>query len=292
MGVAAVSWAAPLIRLAEAPALTIAALRLTIASVPLGGALLLRRRDELRALARTDALLLLLAGFALALHFAFWVASVQRTSIVASVVLVATQPLFVGLGAWVALGERPSRALLVGLAIATAGMLLLVGADLGDRGSLTGDALAIAGAVFASVYLVIGRGVRHRVSNLAFVGIVDIAAAVVLLGMLLIEGSAVRGLPREAYLYILALALVPQLIGHSALTWALGYVPAALVAVAILGEPAGATAIAAVVVGERPTLLQWAGALVVLAGVYVALRAPGEAITPAGDAIARGEGAG
>ena len=291
-GVLAVSWAAPLIRLAEAPAIVVAALRLGFAAPPVAGAALLLRRDELRRISRGDAAVLAVAGLALALHFAFWVASVQRTSIVASVVLVATQPLFVGLGAWLTLGERPTRALLLGIAIAFGGALLIASSDLGDAGSLAGDALALLGAAFASVYLIAGRGVRRGVSNLTYVAAVNSVAVLALLAMLLASGAQVGGHPRDAYLYILALALVPQLIGHSSLTWALGYVPAAVVAVAILGEPVGATLIAATLLDEVPTLLEWAGAAVVLAGVYIALRGASASIEFKREDISRGEGVG
>ncbi len=272
VGVVAVSWAAPLIRLAEAPAIVVAALRLSIAAPPVLGAAILRRRGELRRVTRFDALVLALAGLALAGHFAFWVASVQRTSVVTSVVLVTTQPLFVSLGGWFFLGERPARATFVAIAIAMTGALLLVSGDLGDGGSLSGDLFAVVGAVLASVYIVAGRRVRPGLSNLSYVATVNTVAALVLLFVLLLSGDPVRGLPRDAYLYIVLLALVPQLIGHSSFTWALGFVPAAVVATAILGEPVGATLIAATLLDEVPTLLEWAGSAIVLLGVYVGLR--------------------
>lgn len=272
VGVVAVSWAAPLIRLAEAPAIVVAALRLSIAAPPVLGAAILRRRGELRRVTRFDALVLALAGLALAGHFAFWVVAVQRTSVVTSVVLVTTQPLFVSLGGWFFLGERPARATFVAIAIAMTGALLLASGDLGDGGSLSGDLFALVGAVLASVYIVAGRRVRPGLSNLSYVAIVNTVAALVLLFVLLLSGDPVRGLPRDAYLYIVLLALVPQLIGHSSFTWALGFVPAVVVATAILGEPVGATLIAATLLDEVPTLLEWAGSAVVLLGVYVGLR--------------------
>ena len=271
-GVAAVSWAAPLIRLAEAPAIVIAALRLSIAAPPVLGAAAWRRRDELRRLRRDDLLVLALSGLALAGHFGFWVASVQRTSVVTSVVLVAMQPLFVAVGGWLLLGERPGRAISMAIAIAIVGSLLLAGADLGDRGSLVGDLFAVIGAALAGAYLLAGRRLRPRLSNLSYIAVVNTVAAVALLLALLVSGEAVAGHTRDAYLYIVLLALVPQLIGHSSLTWALGSLPAVVVAIAILGEPVGATLLAATLLDEPPTLLESLGAAVVLLGVYVGLR--------------------
>ena len=271
-GVAALSWAAPLIRLADAPPLVVASLRMALAALPLLMLCGLRRREELRLLGWREAGLLALAGLALAAHFGFWVASVQDTSIAASTAIVATQPLIVGLGAWVWLSERPTRALLIAIAIAAAGALLLAGADLGDRVSLRGDAFAALGAVFASIYLVAGRRVRARLSNISYAALVNAIAAIALLLALAVSGDSPFGWSAEAYMLIALLALVPQLIGHGALTWALGSLPAAVVAVAVLGEPVGATAIGATLLGERPTLLEALGAALLLAGVYVALR--------------------
>ncbi|MBM3140468.1 MAG: DMT family transporter, partial [Chloroflexi bacterium] len=239
------------------------------------------RAGEVRRLRRRELALLALSGVALAGHFAFWVASLQRTSIVAGVVLVTMQPLFVGLGAWVALRERPTRRLVAGVLLGGAGALVLAGADLGDRGSLIGDLMALVGAVMASVYLVIGRGARARLSTPAYAAVVYTVTALTLLALVAATRTPIGGHPREAYVFIALLALGPQLVGHNAFNWALGSLPAAVVAVAILGEPVGATLIAAALLGEVPTLLQAVGAAVVLAGVYVALserrRAPAAA---------------
>ena len=272
VGVAAVSWAAPLIRLAAAPALVVASLRMAIAAPPMVVAAGALRRGELRALAPADLVLLVLASLALAAHFGFWVAGVQRTSVVDSTAIVATQPLFVGFGAWALLGERPTRELLLGTALAGGGALVLAGADLGDAASLRDDLFSAFDAAFAGAYLIAGRRLRPRLSNLSYAAAVNALAAVLLLLALLVSGEHPGGHPREAYAYIVLLALVPQLLGHGSLTWALGSLPATLVAVALLGEPVGATLIGATVLDELPTLLEWLGAALLLGGVLVALR--------------------
>lgn len=272
VGVLAISFAAPLIRLAEAPALTIVAVRLAIAAPPMlllgaatGGA------RQWRGLTRGEWLLLALSAVALATHFGFWVASLQRTSVVASVALVTMQPLFVALGGWAFLGERPRRGTLAGVTVATAGALLLVLSHAGDRGTLTGDAFALIGGVMSGCYLLAGRGARRRLSTAAYAGAVYPATALLLLAALLASGTPLAGHPREAYVAMALLALVPQLVGHNALNWALGSMPAAVVAVAILGEPIGAAVIAVPLLGETPRAIEVAGGAVILLGVYLAL---------------------
>lgn len=272
VGVSAVSWAAPLIRLAEAPALTVAALRLTFAAIPFLVVTVLLRRGELRSLGRGDLGVIALAGLCIGAHFGFWVASVQDTSLVASTAIVATQPLFAGVGGWLLLGERLTRALMVGIAISTAGALMLAGEDFGEATSLRGDFYALLGAAFVAGYFLAGRRARAKLSNVSYAALVNSIGACSLLVTLTLAGGSVTGHPSDAYMFIVLLALVPQLIGHGSLTWALGSLPAVMVTVAALGEPVGAALIGATLLDEPPTLLELVGAAVLLSGVYVALR--------------------
>jgi drug/metabolite transporter (DMT)-like permease len=277
--VAAVSSAAILIREADAPALVIAAYRLGLAALPTGALALAVGRPR----ACRDGLWVwpILAGGFLALHFGFWIASLQRTSVITSVVLVTTNPLFVGLASPLVLRERVSAATWTGIGIATVGASLMAAEDLGEGlGTLAGDLYALLGAVFGACYLMIGRRARPQVSWAGYVGVVYSVAAVLLVASVVVTREPFTGYSTKTFLMLGLLALVPQLVGHSAINWSLAYVPAALVAVAILGEAVGATILAAFVLQETPSGLEIAGALLVLTAVYVALR-PGR--VPAGD---------
>jgi drug/metabolite transporter (DMT)-like permease len=269
--VVAVSCAAVLIREADAPALVIAAYRLGLAAVPTGTLALATGRYR----SSPGGLLVwpLLAGTFLALHFGFWIASVQHTSVTTSVVLVTTNPLFVGLASPFVLRERVSAATWTGIGIATVGAALMAAEDIAKGpGTAVGDLYALLGAIFGAGYLITGRLARPQMSWVGYVGIVYPLAAVLLVFSVLVAREPFTGYSMKTFVMLGLLALVPQLVGHSAINWALAYVPAALTAVAILGEPVGATILAALVLKEVPTGLQVAGALLVLAGVYRALR--------------------
>ena len=279
LGVCAVSTAAPLIREADAPAMVIAASRLGIASLLLLGVEALQRARGVQAVpaaddARRRLALTLLAGVFMALHFGFWVASVKQTSIVTTVVLVTTQPLFVALLAGVLRGEHAHRDTWLGIALAAAGAAVMVSADAGSGSdTLLGDLYAVLGAVFASGYILTGRLLMS--AGLAWRPYVTRAytvAAVLLIGAALVTGESFGGYSTGTYGIFVALALVPQLIGHTSINRSLGYLPAATVAVAVLGEPVGATILGAIFLNETPTALQLLGALLVLAGVYAGLR--------------------
>ncbi len=276
VGVIAVSTAAVLIREAEAPALVIAAYRMSLASLPLAALAAVQRRPLLGGEGRARWLTFL-SGLFLSLHFGFWIASVQQTSIITSVVLVTAQPLFVGLASGPLLGERPSAATWVGIAIAAVGAAVMVAEDVGEGAdTLLGDLYAVLGAVFAAGYIMTGRSLRVAGRGwLPYVTVVYSTAAVALVIGVGASGDSFFGYSAGTYVLFGLLALVPQLIGHSAINRSLGYLPAASVAVAILGEPVGATVLGAVVLDETPTLLQAAGGVLVLAGVYAGLRSSG-----------------
>ena len=277
VGVLAVSFASILIRLAQAegmPSLSIAAWRLIGASALLGPYAWATRRDEVRALPRRDLGLLALAGLFLGLHFAAWIASLGYTSVASSAVLVSMGPVFVALGAWLFWQERPSPVLALGILLAAAGSITISWADLGQGGDhLRGDLLALVGGLMVAGYFLIGRRVRGRLSLTAYAALVYGLGMLTLLAILLVARVPLVGFTPAAYAWVLALALGPQLVGHSSLNWALGYLSATFVSIITLAEPIAASILAYLVLDERvgwPTL---AGGSLVLAGIYIASRA-------------------
>lgn len=258
-GVGILSTAAILIRLAAAPAVTVACWRLLIA----GAALAPWVRGRL---SRRGRLLAGLAGLFLALHFGLWIESLRHTSVASSVVLVTTTPIFLGL--WSLLrGEPVGRALWQGIALSVVGGLLIGWEDLTlGGGAWRGNLLALGGAIAASGYLVVGRQVRRHGSLLPYVATAYGVGAGVLLGAGWAAGLPL--LPREeSWLWIVFLGLGPQLVGHTSFNWALRRLPAPAVAVAILGEPVGAALWAFFLLGEEIAPLSGLGMGLVLVGV-------------------------
>lgn len=277
IGIVAVSSSAIFILLARAegvPALAIAALRLTFASVLLAPVAVSRARHEWRQLERVDLALAVGAGVLLALHFAFWISSLDYTSVMSSIVFVSTNPLFVALASVLLFRESLRRGTLAGMAIAALGGALIGASDLGQSGaeSLQGDALALLGAVTVSGYLLIGRRLRKRLSLLGYIGLVYSTAALVLLALAWVMRAPLAGYSVAGYGLILLLAAGPQLIGHSAYNWALKYVSATFVTITVLAEPIGATLLAIPLLGQVPTPLKIAGGILILIGIYFAAR--------------------
>ncbi len=272
-GVLAVSWAAILVRGADAPALIIASYRLGLAALPVGALALYQQRRAPEPWSTAATWPLLLSAALLAAHFGFWISSLQRTSVVTAVVLMAAQPLFVALVSPLLLREAVDRRVWLALVVATAGALTMAAEDLGEGlGTIAGDAFALLGGLFAAGYIVVGRWARPTTSWVRYVGVIYPTTALLLFAATLLAGDPLTGYSTKTYVMIALLALGPQLIGHSAINWSLAYLPAVVVAMAILVEPVGSTVLAALILDEPPSAIEGVGGALVLAGVYLALR--------------------
>jgi len=292
LGLLVTSTAAILIRFAqvEAPSLVIATWRVGLASVVLAPILLARHRASLRALTLKQVSLGLISGVFLALHFATWISSLEFTTVASSLVLVATSPLFVALIAPRVLQEQLTPWVLAGLAVALVGG---VGIGLSDaceweaglrcpqageflRGrAVIGDLLALAGAAAGAGYFMIGRRLRRELSLLPYIGLSYGAAALVLACLTALAGMSILGYRPITYLLFAALALGPQLLGHSSFSWALRYLPVGFVSIVLLAEPIGSTVLAFLILGESPGPLKLISVMLVLLGIYLASRSPG-----------------
>ena len=123
-----------------------------------------------------------------------------------------------------------------------------------------------------SGYLLLGQRLRQRLDLLPYITVVYGMAALLVLIAAVATQQSFTGYAPATYLVMILLAFGPQLLGHTAYNWTLRYVSAAVVAVAILGEPVGASILAYFVLDEHLTLLQVAGGALVLLGIYLALR--------------------
>ena len=290
-----ISVSGPLARLSAAPPLAIAAWRLTLALALIAPILLATGSwREYRTLARRDLAIAIGAGAMLALHFWSWISSIGLTTIAASVVLVNLHPVVIVGGSALFLRERPSTRQVAGIAIAMLGALIV---GLGDAGSdaggdavrsaagsagesahagraaapnaLLGDLLALLGAATVGVYYLVGRTLRQRLSLWPYVGLVyGVSLAVVLL-LAAITGVPVwQQPPREIWIFA-GIAIGPMMLGHTGFNWAIRYVPAYVISLAILAEPVGATFLAAALPGIAETPGTWTlvGGAVIVGGL-------------------------
>ena len=278
VAVLAVSTSAILVRWSSAPAVVLAFYRVLLTTLLVVPFLFTRYRGEFEAFRRRDWAVAAATGAALAVHFAAYFESLAWTSVAASVSLVQSQPLFVALGAALVLDERVGPRRTAGIAVAVVGMAtmsagdLLAGAAVRGADPLYGNALAVLGAVMAAVYVLVGRSLRQRVALVPYVLVVYSACALTLLVVALVRGAPLSGYGSREWLIFLALAVGPGLFGHTVVNWALEHVESSVVSVSLLGEPVGATVLALLLLSEIPGPTTVAGAVLVMAGIYLTSR--------------------
>ncbi|MEP6493786.1 MAG: DMT family transporter [bacterium] len=276
-----ISFAGPLVRLSHAHPLAIAIWRLGFSLIIIAIALIVtgswRQWTRLR---RSEVCLAIGAGAMLALHFWAWNSSITMTTVSASVVLVNMQPALVALLSTVWLHERPTHRQWLGIGVAIVGATIVALPDFSDAGHATagrailGDGLALAGAATAACYFVVGRRLRATLDIWPYVGVVyGTCFVVLLLFAALVHAPVLSQPPRELGIFA-ALAVGPMLFGHTGFNWALKYLPAYVVNLALLGEPIGATMLAAALPGIReiPGIATLLGGALIVAGIYVTAR--------------------
>jgi drug/metabolite transporter (DMT)-like permease len=216
-----------------------------------------------------------LAGVCYAVHFGSWVSSLTLTSVAASVTLVTATPLLLSLLAVVTGRDRPDRRVWGALFLAVSG-ILLIGADQGSADAWVGNGLALIGAAAMAVYMWIARGLGETLDPLAFTGVAAGVGALILLSVAIGAGIPLEVASVEAFGFIALTAIVPQLIGHTLLTWSLRHLSPVTVGIATLGEAVGASILAWLWLGEVVTMMVMAGCAVTLVGIAIAVwrRAP------------------
>lgn len=256
--------------LAGGGAISASAFRLAIGALPVV-AVAIARRAYVRRDARTERRLAV-AGIMLAAHFALWISSLRFASIAVSTLLVCSTPIWTEL--WDVVRLRRFRAdVALSLVLGLAGVAIVIGAPARGDHPL-GIVLALGGALAIAVYLILVRDADPRYDTLAIVGRTYPVAALVLgCAMLLVHDPIPAPGDLSAWGGIVAMALVSQLFGHTALNAAVRQLSPTFVATVTLIEPVIAGILAALIFGERLTLATLAGSAVIFAAIAIAVRA-------------------
>jgi len=278
-GVISISFASIFIKFCDdVPAIMIATYRLGLAAIALC-IFFTMKGGSFRKIRKEDLILCVIGGLFLSFHFITWITSLKYTSVTSSVVLVTTNPIFVGMFSYLLLRERQSVELVIGITLCFVGSVLIAVGDSGihqlaavDSGALKGDILALVGAVMASGYLIVGSRAREHIDILTYVTVVFTVSALFLVALSVIVGLPFTGYKHTSYVFMMLLAIVPQLIGHTTINWALKHLKTSMVAISILGEPIGATVLAYLFFRESVSFLQFIGMVLIFAAIVTASR--------------------
>jgi drug/metabolite transporter (DMT)-like permease len=214
----------------------------------------------------------LAAGAAFAGDMAFWHSSIKYTSVANSTLLANLAAIFVPLAAWLLWRQRPTGLFIAGLALALAGVAMLVRTSVDfSPTALFGDFLGVITAMFYAWYIFAATGLRDRgASVLRFMAVTTTLSALMLLPVALASGEILLPQSGTGWAKLAGLAVVSHCAGQGLIAYGLGHLPASFSAVGLLVQPVTAGFFAWLLLGEPLVALQVAGGVVVLAGISLA----------------------
>jgi drug/metabolite transporter (DMT)-like permease len=302
LGAACISSSAVVMKLASTSA-SITALGRCVFALPLLGALVMyERRRGARPLPARGRWLARLAGVFLAADLIVWSHTIDAIGAGLGTVVTNLEVLIISLMAWLFLGERPRRSLVLASPVMLAGLVLVGGlADFGHaRGYGTDPALGVGlGLIVAFLYAIYiltlrqatftrvaggtAAGPRIAVAAPLFEATLGCAVTAAALGLILHDYRLGPAWPALGWLALLA--LTSQVIGWLLITVSMPRLPAGIIGALLLVQPAGSVALSYAILGERPSALQLVGVALILTGVLVAVGGRAQASVAAEDEL-------
>ncbi len=269
IGIVALSLSAMFVRWADAPGPMTGFYRLLISTLLLTP-FFLNQQKQLAPIDKKYLYFPLTAGLFTAFDFAFWNSSLKYTTAANATLLGNTAPLWVALATLLIFREKLKGIFWVGLILALAGAALVMGTDFLIHPTLgLGDIMASTAAIFYASYQLITQRGRVHIDPFRYTWLVGVSATIGMLIMNLVLGNPFSGFSTQTWVIFFLTAIVSQMIGYLAITYALGHLPASIVAPTLIGQPILTAILAIPLLNEIPTPIQWIGGGIALAGIYI-----------------------
>lgn len=209
------------------------------------------------------------AGLALALHFFGFFLAMRLTSVATGTALAALQPIFAAFFVRI-LGGRITRRVWIGMIVAFVGVLVITGVDFQiSKDAFIGDLVAIACAALAAIYTIIGARVRETMSTATYTSIVYLTCVIFSISISLIAGVQLWGFPKIEWLYLIALIVGAQIMGHTILNFTLKSVSPVIASTVVFFEVPVSALLAFWWIGQLPPLGTIPGLLLILLGCAI-----------------------
>ena len=261
------------VRWADAPGPITAFYRLSLSTLILTPFFLKRCLKKCN-LSRKILIVPIMGGIFTAFDLALWNTALFYTTAANATLLVNTNPLWVALGAWLIFREKLSKAFWIGLSIALFGAALVVGGDFLIHPRLgIGDLIAISAGVFYAAYFLSTQRGREDFHPITYIWLIGFVGS---LGLVLINiaiGNSFVGYSTQTWGIFWTTAIVSQVIGYVAVSYALGHLPASVVSPTMIGQPIMTALFAIPFLGEVPRPLQMLGGITALIGIFLVNRA-------------------
>lgn len=269
VGISALSLSAMFVRWADAPGPVTGFYRLLISTLLLTP-LFLRQQKQFAPIDKKYLHLPLAGGLLTAFDFAFWNSSLKFTTAANATLLGNTAPLWVALAALLIFHEKLKGVFWAGLILALTGAALVMGSDFLTHPTLgLGDIMASIAAIFYAAYQLVTQRGRVHIDPFRYTWLVGVSATFGMLIMNLVLGNPFTGFSTQTWVTFFLTAIVSQMIGYLAVTYALGHLPAFVVAPTMIVQPILTAILAIPLLNEIPSSIQIIGGVVALTGIYI-----------------------
>jgi drug/metabolite transporter (DMT)-like permease len=279
-----------LTQLSGVPTSAIIAWRLLISSLVMMPFVLTRYRNSIQSLPPKDIGFVFLTGLVMSVHLVLAVDSLRYTTVLFNQVIINTGPIWVALMEVFILRVILPRRVWIGLGIAMIGMVLIFLVGLSTASSITapdipaGNVMALVASIIGSMYIVMGRSIRQKVSIMPYLWLLYTGGAIIAVIYNTLTHTPLLGYSTQSYFYIFLATLFPTLIGHSFFNYALGYFSATVVTLS--GQVVTFTApfVAFLIFGDFPSFATILASSVLILGVVIAVlgqRKPKEEVSEA-----------
>lgn len=276
-GILCLSLSSLFVRWANAPGVVTSFYRMTLATLVMSPLLVIQaKRQGSTASGKWAWAALLpavLGGLFTSLDHATWSTSIGFTRVANATLLNNTAPIWVALFAYFVFKEKLQKFFWLGLALTMAGAIAMLASDLLSHPILGwGDLLALGSGVFYAAYFLVTQRARRQLNVFVYMAVVDLVACLCLLFFCLVFGQPLSGYSWQTYLVFVGAALISQVGGYLSLSYALGYLPAFVVAPTMIAQPVLTALLAIPLLGEGLAPVQWLGGLAVLGGIALVNR--------------------
>jgi len=218
---------------------------------------------------RNGVLRAILAGAALGAHFFGFFLAMRLTSVATGTALAALQPIFAAYFVRLLGGYIPRR-VWIGMIVAFVGVLVITGVDLQiSTRAFLGDLAAIGCAALAAIYVIIGARTRETMSTATYTSIVYLTCAVISIIVAMLTGTKLIGYPRIEWLYLLALIIGAQIMGHTILSFTLKTLSPAIASIVVFFEVPVSAILAYWWLDQLPPLGTIPGLILILVGCAI-----------------------
>ncbi len=267
IGVVCISWSAILVKLADVSGVASGFYRLFFGTLAILPVWYFYRKPITD---KRGVWLAIICGLLFGADIALWNSSIMISKASVSTLLANLAPIWVGLGALLFLREKPGRIFWIGTVLALVGVLVIVGVrEVFGSGLNLGEGLAITASMFYGAYLLIVRKGRNTLDTFSFTAISMISSTVLLGIVSLIAGVEMFGFAPKSWWALIALGLIPQVVGWLTINQALGHISPTVASVSLLSQTVFTALFSVPVLGEFLTWKEMLGAAIVLSGIFL-----------------------